>query len=158
MGAIPRPDIIPDDYQSTIYYDYMDRWVKPTVYEDIEWENYVKHVNYQYDEEYLFIFLTPYFNESSSNKWAIVALEIGIIDLDVFLDNMVVIGYTDIPPNFVNKNSSAQKIKQDRISKRYQWNRRFYLQNQPTISQVKKYMMMAIDNQIHQAPEIIEKF
>jgi len=158
MSAIPRPNLIPDDYSSSVFYNATSEWESLDFYQDMEWDNYAKHCAHIYDKEYVFIFLTPFFNEKTDKKWTIIALEVGMIGLDVFLDNMVIIGYTDYAPDFKGKNPAARKIKNDKISKNSQWANRFFLQIQPKISNIKKYILLTIDEDAWTEPEVIEKF
>ena len=158
MSATPKPNLIPDDYSAPIFYNATSDWESFNYYQDVELENYAKHVAYQYDKEYVFVFLTPFFNETTDKKWTIMALEVGVIGLDVFLDNMVIIGHTNYLPDFKGKNPAAKTIKNDNITKRSQWNNRFFLQVQPKISSIKKYILLTIDEESYKEPEIIEKF
>jgi len=158
MSAIPRLNLIPDDYSSPVFYNVTSKWESLDFYKDMEWDNYAKHCAHIYDKEYVFIFLTPFFNEKTDKKWTIIALEVGMIGLDVFLDNMVIIGYADYVPDFKGKNSVALKIKNDEISKNTQWSDRFFLQIQPKISNIKKYILLTIDENAWTEPEVIEKF
>ena len=158
MSAIPRPNLIPDDYLAPIFYSATNDWESSAYYEGVEWEKYAKSVGYQYDEEYVFVFLTPFFNEKTDKRWTIMALEVGTIGLDVFLDNMVIIGYTDYVPDFKGKNPAAKKIKNDKICKNSQWGNRFFIQLQPNISSIKKYILLTIDSEAYREPQVIEKF
>lgn len=158
MVAPYRVNLIPDDYSSPIFYNATSQWESSSYYEDLEFNNYAKHCAHIYDEEYVFVFLTPFFNEKTDKRWTLIALEVGTIGLDVFLDNMVIIGYADYMPDFKGKNPSAKKIKNDEVCKNSQWGNRFFLQLQPNISQIKKYILLTIDNEAFKEPQVIEKF
>ena len=158
MSAIPAPNLIPDDYSKSIFYHATGDWESLDYYEDVEWDNYGLHVSYQYDKEYFFVFLTPFFNETTDKRWTIMGLEVGLIGNDIFLDNMVILGYTDDIPDFKGKNSSAQKIKNHKLSQETDWGNRFFLQVQPTITPIKKYIELTIGGERAKEPNIIEKF
>jgi hypothetical protein len=158
MSAIPTPNLIPDDYSKSVFYHATGDWESLDYYEDMEWENFTKHVSYRHEEEYFFVFLTPYFNETTDKRWTIMALEVGTIGNDIFLDNMEIIGFTDVIPDFKGKNSAAQKIKKHRLSNATDWGHRFFLQIQPSITPIKKYINLTINEERAKAPNIIEKF
>lgn len=158
MSRLSRPNLIPDDYSAPVFYNATNEWESLDYYQQLEFDKYSEHVMYKYDKEYVFVFLTPFFNEQSDKRWTIMALEVGTIGLDVFLDNMVIIGYADYMPDFKGKNPSAKKIKNDEVCKNSQWGNRFFLQLQPNISQIKKYILLTIDNDDFKEPQVIERF
>jgi len=158
MSRLSRLNLIPDDYSAPIFYNATNEWESLDYYQQLEFDNYTEHVMYKYDKEYIFVFLTPFFNEQSDKRWTIVALEVGTIGLDVFLDNMVIIGYADYMPDFKGKNPTAKKIKNDEVCKKSQWGNRFFLQLQPNISEIKKYILLTIDNDDFKEPQVIERF